>query len=270
VKVVGVRALNLPFPREATAISCTLNNGIHFVSTPECRLARDCDIEQEFELYVDGFFQWDQCTDMALSSIEHSKLEFTLTIKVRRDPHVMAQFKANTPPPPPPPPAPIPEPVVQPPTKSKGGMRSFFRSSSPTKATRAPVPVRPVAPPPPPQPQWRLEENLARYLKQDGTLARAFLAFKDVAPRCDARLFEVALPLVGQHSEPGGKVSTLQIGEIVLELFRLPPLPVPADQLPQSLDETHRGLRHVAWHKVTYFEGILTQNGGDCTVSGLR
>lgn len=138
-------------------------------------------------------------------------------------------------------------------------MRSFF-SSSPKKPKERPVPVASG----PPQP---LAENLARYLKPDGTLARAFIAFKDIAPRCDTRLFETSYPLIGQRAELGNKFSTLQVGEIVLQLFRLPPLPgLPLDQLPQSLEECHRGLRHINWHKVTYFEGTLTQNGGDCNV----
>ncbi|EGO00899.1 hypothetical protein SERLA73DRAFT_121304 [Serpula lacrymans var. lacrymans S7.3] len=233
VRVLGVKNLNVPLPREQTAITCTLNNGIHFVTTPECKLGRECRIDQEFEL------------------IEHSKLEFTLTLKIRRDPHI-------------PHPRLLP-PVAAPPPAPKGGMFSFL-SSSPKKpsksASRAP-------PPPPPAP--KMPENLARYLKQDGTLARAFISFKDVAARCDTRLFEISYPLIGQRVEeasPGGKgrTSTMELGEIVLQMFRLPPLPgVPIDELPQSLEECHRGLRHVGWHKVTYFEGTLTQNGGDCT-----
>jgi len=183
-------------------------------------------------------------------SIEHSKLEFTLTLKVRRDPHIVAQFKANSP-------APVALPAPPPPA-SKGGMRSFF-SSSPKKPARVVQPM-PVAPP-------VLEENLARYLKQDGTLARAFVSFKDIASRCDTRLFETSFPLIGQRLESGSKVVSIEIGELVLQFFRLPPLPgVPQSQLPQSLDECHRGLRHVHWHKMTYFEGTLTQSGGDCSV----
>ena len=162
----------------------------------------------------------------------------------------MAQFKANNP-------APLP-PTPAPPPASKGGMRSFF-SSSPKKPVRTvqPTPVAPVV----------LEENLARYLKPDGTLARAFVSFKDIASRCDTRLFETSFPLIGQHLESGSKVVSIEIGEIVLQFFRLPPLPgIPPSQLPQSLDDCHRGLRHVHWHKMTYFEGTLTQNGGDCSV----
>lgn len=170
----------------------------------------------------------------------------------------MAQFKSLTPAPAPPAPAPIP--VVQAP--SKGGMRSFF-SSTPRKPPRDRTPF-----PSPPAPVHRLPENLARYMKPDGTLARSFVAFKDIAPRCDARLFETSYPLIGQRLEVGGKFSTQQVGELVLQIFRLPPLPgMTPDQLPQSLDECCRGLRHINWHKVTYFEGTLTQNGGDCSVS---
>lgn len=168
-------------------------------------------------------------------------------MKIRRDPHIISMFKAIAPTPPqPPPPAP----------PSRSGMRAFF--SSPKKPARAPP--RPVAPP-------HLPENLARYLKPDGTLARAFISFKDIAPRCDTRLFETNYPLIGQRIEVGGAMSTLQVGELALQVFRLPPLPgVAPEQLPQSLEECHRGLRHNNWHKNTYFEGTLTQQGGDCMV----
>lgn len=202
----------------------------------------------------------DRCS--LLFRIEHSKLEFTLTIKVRRDPHIISQFKALAPAPPPP--APVPPPVVQTASKSSG-MRSFF-SSSPKKAKEKVV-QPPPTPPTSQPPLQRLPENLARYLKPDGTLARAFISFKDIAPRCDTRLFETSYPLIGQRVELGGKFSTLQVGEISLQMFRLPPLPgIPSDQLPQSLEDCHRGLRHINWHKVTYFQGTLTQSGGDCSV----
>ncbi|EPQ54980.1 hypothetical protein GLOTRDRAFT_76289 [Gloeophyllum trabeum ATCC 11539] len=234
VKVVGVKDLRVPIPREPTVMTCTLNNGIHYVTTPECPLSRDCHIGQEFEL------------------IEHPKLEFTLTLKVRRDAHIVSMCKALAPPPPvrQPPPAPPP---------SKGGLRSFF--SSPKKTSHAANRLREVPPPAPPE----IKENLARYLKPDGVLARAFISFKDVASRCDTKLFETSLPLLGQRLETASKMITTQVGEITLQIFRLPPLPgIPQDKLPQSLEECHDGLRHIHWHKQTYFEGTLTQSGGDC------
>ncbi|KAE9399756.1 DUF1709-domain-containing protein [Gymnopus androsaceus JB14] len=249
VKVLGVKGLVVPLPERQTAVSCTLNNGIHFVTTPDFRLGKDCRIEQEFEL------------------VEHSKLEFTLTLKVRRDPHIIAQFKAVVPPAPQPPPVMVSNPSSSS-SKSSGGMRSFFHSSpkkNKDKDKRLNTPPIP-APAPPRLPPPRLTENLARYLKPDGTLARAFISFKDIVGRCDTRLFETTFPLIGQRAELGNKTSTVQVGELVLQMFRLPPLPgLPPQELPQSLEECHRGLRHVNWHKMTYFEGTLTQNGGDCS-----
>ncbi|KAJ3808317.1 hypothetical protein F5876DRAFT_46244 [Lentinula aff. lateritia] len=246
VKVLGAKGLVVPMPAEQTAVSCTLNNGIHFVTTPDFRLGKDCRIEQEFEL------------------IEHSKLEFTLTLKVRRDPHIIAQFKAIVPPAPPRPPPMVANPSSS--SSKSSGMRSFFHSSPKKNKDKDKRQNTPPPPPPPQLPPQRLTENLARYLKPDGTLARAFVSFKDIAGRCDTRLFETTFPLIGQRAELGNKFSTLQVGELVLQVFRLPPLPgLPPEELPQSLEECHRGLRHVNWHKMTYFEGTLTQNGGDCS-----
>lgn len=48
--VLYAKGLDLPFPHQTTLVTCTLNNGIHFVTTPECNLEKDCQIEQEFEL----------------------------------------------------------------------------------------------------------------------------------------------------------------------------------------------------------------------------
>ncbi|RPD53327.1 hypothetical protein L226DRAFT_540672 [Lentinus tigrinus ALCF2SS1-7] len=247
VKVVGLRGLEVPIPEQSTKISCTLNNGIHFVTTPDAPLDRDCTIDQEFEL------------------IEHSKLEFTLTIKVRRDPHVVAQQKANQPPAQParPPPQPLPPPASK--GGSSRGMRSFlFGSPKKTKTlTRELTPTPP--PPPPPAPVFKPQENLARYLKPDGSLGRAFISFKDIAAHCDTRLLETSFPLIGQKIEIGNTAKALQIGEIVLQIFRLPPLPgIQPEQLPQSLEECHRGLTHTRWHKSCYMQGMLTQLGGDC------
>lgn len=51
--VIGVKGINVPIPLEPTVMTCTLNNGIHFVTTPDGPFSKDCRIEQEFELYVE-------------------------------------------------------------------------------------------------------------------------------------------------------------------------------------------------------------------------
>ena len=52
VAVMGIKGLAVPVPSQPTFFTCTLNNGIHFVTTPECRLSKDCKVDQEFELCV--------------------------------------------------------------------------------------------------------------------------------------------------------------------------------------------------------------------------
>ncbi|KAL5504663.1 BUD4 [Sanghuangporus vaninii] len=243
VKVLKLKGLTVPIPPQLTMFSLTLNNGVHYVTTPECRLTREARIEQEFEL------------------LEHSKLEFTLTVNIRRDPHILQQFKAITPP------AVPPQAVAPSPTQHRG-MRSFFGGTpkKPKVAKHSRSQTEPLV-------RFEMQENLARYMKQDGTLARAFIAFKDIARHCDSRLFESAFPLIGQRLEApgegggaGGTMKPQPIGEIVLQIFRLPPIPgLTPNQLPQSLDECHRGLKTIGWHKKTYHEGVLTQLGGDCS-----
>ncbi|KZT19830.1 hypothetical protein NEOLEDRAFT_1183069 [Neolentinus lepideus HHB14362 ss-1] len=237
VKVLGVRNLKVPIPREPTVMTCTLNNGIHFVTTPEVILSPSSVIGQEFEL------------------LEHAGLEFTLTLRIRRDHHIVSMFQAITPP------TPRPTPPPPPPPASKGGLRSFF--SSPKKSSHV---AQRLVPAPPREP--RIPENLARYLTPDCVLGRAMVSFKeqDIASRCDTKLFETAFPLLGQRLETDMQTTHIQIGEILLQMFRFPALPgVPPSKLPQSLQECHEGLRNIQWHKQTYFEGTLTQSGGDCT-----
>ncbi|KAG8829883.1 Bud site selection protein bud4, partial [Serendipita sp. 399] len=234
VRVLEIRELDIPLPTQPTYFTCVLNNGIHFVETPASSLEQSNSvIDAEFEL------------------IEHEKLEFTLTIKVRKDAHI-AQIMN-------PPPRAFVPPIarVETPTKSRG-MRSFFSSPS-KKPSKQPV----IREEPPPLVQTA--DPFGRYLKKDLSIARALVSFKDIVDRCNAKLLETSYPLVGQCSN-GSEIITKTVGEIVLQIFRLPALPgIPPQDLPQSLDECDRGLRHVKWHKVVYHEGVLTQLGGDCT-----
>jgi len=65
----------------------------------------------------------------------------------------------------------------------------------------------------------------------------------------------------------GEETQRPMIGKITLQIFRLPPLPgLSPDEMPQCIDEALRGMRHHAWHEHEYHEGILTQDGGDCSV----
>lgn len=62
-------------------------------------------------------------------------------------------------------------------------------------------------------------------------------------------------------------MAPMQVGQLVLRFLRIPILAgVPSHEQPQSLEEASRGLKYMSWHKSTWFEGTLTQYGGDCSV----
>jgi len=61
-----------------------------------------------------------------------------------------------------------------------------------------------------------------------------------------------------------------QVAKITLQILRLPPIPgLDVGDLPGSIDECLRGMRHHAWWEHEYHEGVLTQEGGDCKVGHL-
>lgn len=131
-----------------------------------------------------------------------------------------------------------------------------------------------------------VQDELVRYLGPDGTLAVVKVVFKDIASRCNGQVLSLHLPLTGKWNEQavaqsqssarsGGPEAALAnrprtIGRMELQLIMIPSLPgLLPDQLPQSLEDAIIGLRHVRWHKMDYFAGVLTQLGGDCSVRVL-
>ncbi|KAF8756557.1 Pleckstrin homology domain [Rhizoctonia solani] len=210
----------------------------------ECPLEPNALIDQEFEL------------------IEHGKLAFSLTIKVRKDPHIIDQIRHMA--------APSPQQFMPaPPPPRPSGLRGFF-SSTPKKQPKQALLRRPTP---------VMEDHLVRYMKADGSIgahistsrilsSAVTLVYTRRAIRLSVNGLKI--PSVVAPGVPGSMMSTQPsqrpIGELVLHIFRLPPLPgVPQETLPQSLEECHRGLSAVAWHKKIYYQGLLTQNGGDIT-----
>jgi len=59
--------------------------------------------------------------------------------------------------------------------------------------------------------------------------------------RCTMRYeaFETSYPLIGQRIENGGAMSTVQVGELMLQSVQTPPLPgITPEQLPQSFGKS--------------------------------
>jgi hypothetical protein len=131
---------------------------------------------------------------------------------------------------------------------------------SPKKASRIQPPTAPVAAPPTVTP-------LLRHIAANGDLAVAKINFDEVAELC------FGTPKVGHYpcvQLDAAKVPKARVGTIELMMYNLPPLPtLKASELPASVAECITGMDIARWHQNVWFEGVLTQLGGDCAVRTL-
>lgn len=217
--------------------------------------------------------------------VEHPNFEFSLSLDIRRDPHILKAIheKLN-----PPKAAAVPSPA------KSSGLRNIFSSPRKPKASSAPA-GRSTTPLPilrkdaaQQQQQSTSSNTIAKYFATPGssTIAKTHVAFKPIAKNCEAKVLEIRYPMFAmfkgepdRHSASGAATAAAavaagqvrqQVAKITLQIFRLPPIPgLSPDELPASIDDCLRGMRHHAWWEHEYHEGILTQEGGDCTVSDV-
>ncbi|KAK8845595.1 hypothetical protein IAR55_006311 [Kwoniella newhampshirensis] len=264
VKVLGIEGLQVPIPDQQTFFCITLDNGIDYIRTPYSVLAEGAKVNQEFSL------------------VEHPNFEFSLSLDIRRDPHILKILheKSN--------PGSGGRPITPAsPAKPHHGFRSLFSSPRKVKPGRDSRPTTPV----PPASSGPSSDSIVNYLAQPGssTIAKTHVAFKPIAKNCEARVLEIRYPMFamfkgepdrrstdasGRPASSAASASTTstggqarkQLAKVTLQIFRLPPIPgLEPDEMPQCIDECLRGMRHHAWHEHEYHEGVLTQEGGDCT-----
>lgn len=160
-------------------------------------------------------------------------------------------FTVPNQPPPPVPSVPAPSPPLSP-SKTSRGFRIF--SSPKKKATPTRVAA---APPPTPDPFYD-------FVASDGKLATASINFIDQVTKCRLRKARIVVPF--SKKDPHSPRSCG--GSLTLDLLFVPSIPgVPKSTLAKSMDEVTEGLERADWATKVTHEGILTQLGGDCTVS---
>ncbi|KAJ9474581.1 PH domain-containing protein [Pseudozyma hubeiensis] len=258
VMVDSFTPTDLPVPSRPTSFHCILDNGLHMVKTATVPLragrGATSTIGQEFEL------------------IQHKNLEFSLTLVVQRDAHLVEPQR---------PPSPTRREHGSPTLK---GLSRLF--SSPKKqAARREQQEREAAAEFAHQAS-RVEPMLA-YINREGAFGRTGVLFERVASQCYARCMVLDLPVhgvsnpTGSISGPSSVASRSHVsmlsqdfrqnlskvrGTLRLKLFFLPPLPsIPRDGLPENLGECLRGMQNAAWHRSQPWQtGTLTQLGGDC------
>lgn len=267
VKVVGVKSLDLPLPRnDRVYFKLTLDNGLHCVTTAPLELGKSAPIGQEFELVV------------------HDDLEFQLTLNTKLPP--------KSAPPPPPSAAPV--------SPSKHQKQSSISRllTSPKKraererqereaqeaeqrrqqqeAQRKRAALHPSA--------WDLMHDLVN--AADGSFARSYVNLSSHEPRCFGRPLTVDVPCYnewaleknsmvvnsvrskrGAHAGPVRKPPYI-IGALELQLLYVPkPNGATDEDMPKSMSSAIREMNRA--HEVTEvsYEGVLSQQGGDCQVS---
>nr|XP_019014530.1 uncharacterized protein I206_00612 [Kwoniella pini CBS 10737]OCF53311.1 hypothetical protein I206_00612 [Kwoniella pini CBS 10737] len=247
VKVLGIEGLQIPVPDQTTYFCITLDNGIDYIRTPYSVLGEGAKVNQEFSL------------------VEHPNFEFSLSLDIRRDPHIIKMIHQK-----PEVPTSLARPVTPSSQAQKGGFRSLFASPRKPKASKDPRSTTPL--PTPPNTSVVKPDNIIKYLSSSSgsTIAKTHIAFKPIAKNCESRVLEIRYPMFAITASSNG-TTRKQLAKITLQIFRLPPIPgLKGDELPQCIDEALRGMRHHAWHEHEYHEGVLTQEGGDCTMPKRR
>jgi hypothetical protein len=273
VKVVGVKELDLPMPRnERVYFQLTLDNGLHCVTTSSLELGNSAPIGQEFELVV------------------LNDLEFQLTLNT------------NLPPPP------KDSPPTAPPSPSKsfrasksGSAFSRFLSSPKKRAEKERL-EREAAE----AEERRAQEEAARRRvvrtptaydllhplvdRSSGSFARAYVNLAAHEHACVGRPLTVDVPCYNewalesdQHvvnsvrSKRGANAGPVKrppyaVGYLELQLLYVPkPKGAGDEDMPKSMGAAVRemGKAREADVCVVGFEGFLSQQGGDCQVSPL-
>ncbi|KAI9691675.1 MAG: Bud site selection protein bud4 [Bathelium mastoideum] len=267
VKVVGIKDLDLPLPRnEKTHFQLTLDNGLHCVTTAWLELGHAAPIGQEFELVV------------------LNDLEFQLTLQTKIE-QLVATNTSNPS-------------VPSSPTKSLKPQKSSTFSrflSSPKKRREAELRAaeaeatrkqevesqrrsasqkEPTA--------WDLLHDL---VASDGSFARAYIALSAHVRHCYGRSFTVSVPCYNEwalETDPqitnsvrskqrgmggGGPVRKppYKVGKLELQLLYVPRVHgVGEEDMPRSLGAAVRELREAERDDCRKWEGFLSQQGGDC------
>ncbi|KAK4624605.1 Bud site selection protein BUD4 [Fulvia fulva] len=264
VKVAGVKNLDLPLPRNNRLhFQMTLDNGLHCVTTSKLELGQSAPIGQEFELVV-------------LNDLE---FQLTLTTKL---------------PPPPRTNCPVPSSPTKTPKHAKSSSLSRFLTSPKKRAEkerqereaaeaeeqrlqdearRKRASTQPTA--------WDLLHDLVN--ESDGSFARAYVNLKAHEKQCFGRKLTVDVPcynewalendshVVNSVRSKRGNHGPIRrppyvVGHLEVELLYVPkPAGAADEEMPKSMSSAVREMGKASEVKEVVHEGLLSQQGGDCT-----
>ncbi len=273
VKVVGVKDLDLPMPRnDRVDFQLTLDNGLHCVTTTSLELGKSAPIGQEFELVV------------------LDDLEFQLTLTTQLPAPPAKQSPSSIAP---------SSPTKSVKSKSSSGAFSRFLSSPKKRAEKERL-EREAAQ----AEERRAQEEAARRRivrtpttwdmlhslvdASSGSFARAYVNLKSHEQLCFGRPLTVDIPCYNEwaleedpqvvnsvRSKRGTNTGPVRRPPYVVGLLELQLLYVPKprgagdEDMPKSMSSAIREMSKAREVKEVVFEGFLSQQGGDCQVCSL-
>ncbi|KAJ5366201.1 hypothetical protein N7541_000142 [Penicillium brevicompactum] len=247
VKVVGLKYCDLPLPRgERSYFALTLDNGLHCVTTSWLEMGKSAPIGQEFELIV------------------QNDLEFQLTLQMKID---ETKFQTQEPPTSPsrPKPSALSRVFASPRRRKELDIKQQMQSQQ-QKAKDVNAPVY---------------ERLRNLVARDGSFGRAYVALSDHEQQAFGRphIVDVACfnewAVEEQMSSVKSKKSATsvntqrrppyKIGKLEVQLLFVPkPKGGKDEDMPKSMNACIREMRDAESVAARSWEGVLSQQGGDC------
>lgn len=271
VKVVGVKGLDLPLPRnDRVDFQLTLDNGLHCVTTSNLELGSSAAIGQEFELVVqeDLEFQLTLTTKLPPRRREAAAVTPSSTAAAPMSPGKKSGGFASR--------------LLSSPKKRAAERERAERELAAQRAREAEVARKRVSAPPSP---WDLLHDLVD--ASSGSFARAYINLKSHESGCFGRPLSVDVPCYnewalekdsqvvnsvrskrGTHAAGPVRRPPYVIGKLEVVLLYVPrPRGGREEEMPKSMSSAVREMKKAAEVKEVVYEGCLSQQGGDCQVS---
>ncbi|KAL7950523.1 DUF1709 domain-containing protein [Trichoderma barbatum] len=258
VKVIGVKDLDLPIPKnERSWFSLTLDNGVHCVTTAWLELARNAPIGQEFELVVPNDLEFQLTLNVKLEKPTYSNVQPTAVKMAKPKTSTFSRVFAS------------PKKRKELELRQRAEEERFALQQKEALARKR-------------KDAGSAYELLSPLAAEDGSFARAYISLKEHETRCFGRPYTVEVICFNEwateeesfastiKSKRGNAAGILRkapynIGKLELQLLFVPrPKNVTDDDMPKSMNSCIRELKAAEERLARNWEGVLSQQGGDC------
>ncbi|KOS17913.1 Bud site selection protein BUD4 [Escovopsis weberi] len=257
IKVMGVKDLDLPIPKnERSWFSLTLDNGVHCVTTAWLELARNAPIGQEFELVVPNDLEFQLTLNVKLEKPTYAKLQPSQIKMTKPKTSTFSRVFAS------------PKKRRELEQRQRAEEERFAQQQMEALARER-------------KNAGSAYELLSPFAAEDGSFARAYVCLKEHETCCYGRPYTVDVACFNEWAtEEESFASTVKskrgngaivrrapykIGKLELQLLFVPrPKNVTDEDMPKSMNSCIRELKAAEERLARNWEGLLSQNGGDC------